>query len=818
MITPAVIPFDPTATAPAAPSPTQTRTPRPTATETETPTPTRTDTPTVTPTPTETPLPEDRLQQALAWQKEGDLEQAKRDYAAMAAAPPGETSAEVRLQAAYRLGECYHLDGHWVEAVAALERFLEEHPESPFRQAALFRLADSLLQLGEFEKAEARFDEYLADDETLADLVYERLADVYAAGGQDEKALAWYSQTLDTSAGAARELLVREKMARAHQRLGDVEEAVANYQTILRRAQYAPYRAQIAYTLGELLAGEEREAEALRAYQSAVDADVRGRYAYLAMVRLVEAEAPLDEFQRGVTDYYNQVHSLAAAAFGRVLDDRDHPQRDEARLYLGRTHRALGTLDIAAEWYRLATQSSPEAPWIADAWLEMADVLNRAGKPEEAREVLEEFAETYAQHPRRPAALWQRVQVLANAKGCQAALPEYRALADAVPESSVAIEGLLTAGLCLYEDVKAGDSLGAFQKALRLSQQQASPANAQKAAFWVGKALAAVGRTAEARQAWQTLAQEAPETYYGLRAGELARPTAPNTDELARPSLGSPLPQSDTWPTPTVEPAVLEWIAQWADAPARTPAQVETAFRDDDRFRRAQALLEAGLGSQADSETETLRRDLESDPAALYALAVWLHREGLHRPGVLAARAVVNLSPAQTLAAAPAPLARLVYPLDYQTLLLKEARSHGLDPRVLAAVIRQESLFQVQAVSSAQARGLMQVIGDTGRWIALQIGWRNFQESQLHLPYVNVRFGAYYLQVQLDSFDGALSRALVAYNAGPGRAAQWSKDRPDPDLFVERIALSEPRTYVERVYEGYHQYRRLYDAALLPQE
>ncbi|MGQ9594285.1 MAG: tetratricopeptide repeat protein [Anaerolineae bacterium] len=795
----------PTAPPPATPTdraiPTVTATPSPSPT----PPPPATPSPTLTPSPTPTPLPHVRLQEARRLQVYGQRAEAQRLYAALATAPEEEVPDEARMEAAFRLGECYHLGGHYLEAAEALKRFLEEHPDAPFRAEALFRLADSLAQTGQLEEAVARYRDYLALDDTLADVVYERLGDAFAAREADEEAITWYTKAVDVAPDLARALALQEKIAEAQVRLQEVEEAEATYRAILGRSRYAPYRARILYRLAEVLREAGRKAEALRLYQAVVDEDVRSEAAYLAMVRLVEAGAKVDEFQRGLADYSSGVYWLAAAAFQRVLDDVRHPQREEARLYLARSYRALGLFRTAAEGYRLAVQEAPKAPWVGDAWLEWAETLQKAGQPEEARRVLQEFARKYPQHVLAPQALWQGAQVLEAAEGCLAALEEYRALATSFPRSPYAVDALVQAGLCLYEQGRIQEALDPFQRAVALAQEQGEGDRLWRAVYWTGKALFHLGRLAEAEEAWQPLLTEAQETFYALRARETLG-DLPSPEGLAQPSAAEDAP--DLPEEASLDPAVLQWMATWARKGSTAPP--EAAFREDRRFRRALAMMPVGLVQEAEAELESLRSALADDPVALYGLAMALRQQGLYRQSALAASRAFALSPRQALADVPPSFARLLYPVAYRSLLLRECAEQGLNPYLVAAIIRQESLFEVGAISTAQARGLMQVIGPTGEWVAWKLGWTSFQEEMLHLPYVNVRFGTYYLRVQLDAFGGDVVRALVAYNAGPGRAREWGKGIADPDLFLERIPLEEPRRYVERVVQGYHRYRSLY--------
>jgi soluble lytic murein transglycosylase len=147
-------------------------------------------------------------------------------------------------------------------------------------------------------------------------------------------------------------------------------------------------------------------------------------------------------------------------------------------------------------------------------------------------------------------------------------------------------------------------------------------------------------------------------------------------------------------------------------------------------------------------------------------------------------------------------------------LILPEALAAGLDPLFLLSVVRQESLFQGAATSVASARGLMQVIPDTGAAIAAELGWPpGYTEADLHRPIVSVRFGTHYLKQQWDTFDGDLMAALAAYNGGPGNAATWlERAGGDPDLFYEVVGFEETRTYLRTIYEVFNIYRNLYAA------
>ena len=107
---------------------------------------------------------------------------------------------------------------------------------------------------------------------------------------------------------------------------------------------------------------------------------------------------------------------------------------------------------------------------------------------------------------------------------------------------------------------------------------------------------------------------------------------------------------------------------------------------------------------------------------------------------------------------------------------------------------------------------MKQEIPATGEQIARELGWPpDFNTADLYLPYVSVRFGAYYLAQQRDFLDGRLDAALAGYNGGPGNALRWLEQAgDDPDLFLELITFSETNLYLRRIKESLAVYKTLY--------
>ncbi|MBA3736299.1 MAG: lytic transglycosylase domain-containing protein [Actinobacteria bacterium] len=149
---------------------------------------------------------------------------------------------------------------------------------------------------------------------------------------------------------------------------------------------------------------------------------------------------------------------------------------------------------------------------------------------------------------------------------------------------------------------------------------------------------------------------------------------------------------------------------------------------------------------------------------------------------------------------------RLWYPLSYKQIVRGHARNYQLDPALLAAVIYQESKFKADAKSSSGAIGLMQLVPDTAKGIALHTGGSQFRVEDLYDPEINVRYGAWYLRHLLRKY-GNEQDALAAYNAGQDNVDRW-RDAG------EGIQFAETRAYVTRVEQLKRIYRRAYGSEL----
>jgi soluble lytic murein transglycosylase len=295
-----------------------------------------------------------------------------------------------------------------------------------------------------------------------------------------------------------------------------------------------------------------------------------------------------------------------------------------------------------------------------------------------------------------------------------------------------------------------------------------------QASYWSALALDRMGRAAEARQRLEETLALDPFSYYGGRAAEL---------------LGRSVRDVSFRPSPAADP--------------RHEARVAGALA------RVDLLGEIGRDDAASYELGRARSRFARGDSAAYELAEALNARGFTAAGIALGWDIYRAEGEWN-----ARLLRIIYPFPYQELVVAEAHERGVDPYLAAALIRQESMFNRNAVSPAGAIGLMQVMPATGQALARSLQLRRFSPQLLRQADVNVHLGMAHLADQLRTYEGRLPVVLAAYNAGSGRIDRWREfpEFADDELFAERIPFGETRDYVKIVQNNARLYAALYGA------
>lgn len=766
------------------------------------PPPTATITATSTPLPTATPTPHPAARVALGDQALffGDWESA---FAEFSRALESSLDGEVRYAARLGIARTHYLAGELDEARVILEELRADESFQHLLAEVNFFLAQTYHAQGDYHAAADAYNRYLElRPGVIESYVNELRGDVLSAAGDYPAAITAYQAAL-AAPRLNSSLDIELKMAQAYDLSGDLATALVAYQDIYSRTANDFLRAQLDYRLGQIYLETGEAEQGYNAYLDAVMNYPRSYNSYLALVELVETGLPVDEFQRGLVDYYAGQYAVAIAAFDRYMQS-ESADVATALYYKGLAQSGFGEYQAAMDTWDEIIQSHPDSDVWDDAWEQTAEVLwFHEGEYRDAAQLLLDFVEQVPAHPRSAELLFTAGRIAERGNHLDLAARIWDRVAAEYPSAENASSAIFLAGITRY---RLADYLAAADQFQRLLAFSTDLEDRSAAYLWLGKSRQALGETDAARVAWEQSTAIDPTGYYSERAGDILNGIEPFTP---------PMEYDLSFDLEAERQEAEEWIRTIFGLPEGTDLSDPGPLTGDVRFQRGNEFWRLGLYEAARAEFEDLRISIESDPANSYRLTNHLLELGLYRTAIFAARQVLNqvgMDDAETMSA-PRYFNHVRFGPYYRELIMPASQVYNFHPLLLFSVVRQESLFEGFVRSSAGARGLMQIIPTTGSEIAQSEDWPpDYSDEDLYRPLVSVTLGSSYLNRQRGYLDGDLYAALAAYNGGPGNALTWKNlVPPDPDLYVEVIRFPETRDYIKGIYEIFSIYKTLYD-------
>ena len=772
--------------------------PVPTATSppalTETAAATSTATPTSSPTPTATIAPGLLLQAAQKVLRDGDQARGLFALESLLARTPAAPEA---AGAALLLGQERLRGGQYEAAIEILTQYLDIVPAGQGDARAWFWRAEALVGLGNWTDAVADYAAWMQLRPGVIDsYALERIGDAQLAAGQREAALTSYSAATEGARAQDEALRMHQKLAEALLAAGRATEAAEQYGAVLARAEDDDLRAgmRLARALALLEAGDE--VLALARMKALFEEQPDSSAAYQAMLTLLERGISLDAAAAGRVSYLAGDVQRARALLAPLAAGESELPAD-LLLLLGRAERDLGATEAALAAFNAIPV---ESDFYGDAMLEQGRTLFWSGDTEDAIDHYLQVAARLARSPAAAEALW-RAGFLQGSLGMPLeARATWEQLIEQYPDTSQA-----TSALWLAADAAElrNETALAREYLTRVAERSRGDSRAE-ALLRTGQLARRLGNEDGAQAAWDAAIAASPDSFYAARAKDLLS---------SRTALQPPANLRFTFDEAAQLTEAEDWLRATYDIEQGGPLwPIAPGLLADGRLQRGEMLWSLGLQREAREEFFELIDERRSDGLASYQLAVHLRGAGDYYSSIFAAANVLKAADVATLEAPPW-LARLRYPVYWLDVVQAEATKHGMDPLLLFALIRLESLFDPRAEAAAGEKGLTQVIPATGDYIAGQLNWPNYRHSDLFRPQASITFGAWYLAEQLQRFNRNALVALAGYNAGPGRALEWQDQaQGDADRLLAAIDIASTRQYVQLVYGFHHVYRTLYGA------
>ncbi|MDP9202955.1 MAG: transglycosylase SLT domain-containing protein, partial [Gemmatimonadota bacterium] len=401
---------------------------------------------------------------------------------------------------------------------------------------------------------------------------------------------------------------------------------------------------------------------------------------------------------------------------------------------------------------------------VAAAQYQRARAQIALGNREAGRSTLRAITTAYAKDTSAASALLLLADLATDDNRDQAARQTLMGLLKRFPAGRHATNARFRAGMISYIQ---GDWKAAAAELDSLVARDSNSTEALAAAYWAGRSYALLGDKTRSNARWRSIIVKEPLSYYAVMAAK---------------RLDTTLVASDRSPSNY----------------GRVPA-IDTAMN------RIVALKDVGMDVEAGFENDRLFRDALANPTRMVATAHALAgSDQASRSIALGRRALdeIGRSPENY---------RLYFPVLERETLISSSRENGLDPVLVAALIRQESNFNPLATSPAGARGLMQLMPAVGKTLADSKGIGPWDPDILYQPATNIKLGTAHLSGLVRKYPEVV-KVLAAYNAGESRVEKWSgkAGASDPEVFTERIPFVETRDYVRTVLRNRAYYEALY--------
>ncbi len=713
------------------------------------------------------------------------------------------------------------------EALEVVERTLREQPEAAHNLGLDYLHGRLLLLVGRRQEALQAFANTMGSAPMLGAHSRYRLAVEQEASGHPEVAAGLVATLLGSEPPKSLIAPAAQLLERAIADGGDCR-LLQNLDP-RRWGAEARRRLTLAVTTCSARSGDLKKTEGL--HLGLLEEERRDEVALVAAERLA-ASQPGERRARshlllGLTFYNHREFERAIYHLTRTLEQLptatgvSRREAFECRYALARSHFWMGRYTSAAATYEALAADTPSAARRAQVLYHRARCLELLGSWQDASAGFRSAYKT------EPDGRWSGASLIATLRlewlqGHEAeALAAYRLLGArrGRRDAARALLFMASSDLVLDRDDRAEGWLGSATLPGKLPEQELG--------YWRGRLAETRGQLADATSLYAEVLARNP--YHPFAAAADRRLKNATMAPWAR-RLGHRLAVSSlagelyrAWlllpPSDPQHRRAARGLEQLLAADRAANPYLRLVREPAARWPLWQAQLQRPeemlltLGLFDEGGAVVLQHFPVTEPALAFTGSLMLAQSGetrrsLYIAEILAERIPRQLPP-QLL---DASYRRLLFPFGHRRLILRETGKRGVDPLLLAAIIREESRFDPRAVSPAAARGLTQFVLPTAQRIARKIQLAPITPRDLEQPEVAVALGAAYLEELEETFGGATHQAIAAYNAGERQALLWRRycQSTEPEEYLTKVSFRETRGYLTKVLTSWRHYAELY--------
>lgn len=621
-------------------------------------------------------------------------------------------------------------------------------PKDKFKKGYCF------IKLGQFEQGVSRLKGVENELPLVADYVLYYQAAGYENLGDFSNASVLFNRVLTEHPDSGLKKKTLSRLGNIYIQTGDYTNAERIFRSLYNEESSRSLKASYLESLGQALEKQGKYSDAVSTYKDVWVQYPESKSAGTAQKAAVQISASQGiPFTPAESDYQQRGNTLfTLSRWSSAIQNYERVSSKSADVKTNMAIAMVNSQRLGEAETILNRINSPESLF----W--RAKIKAKQGLDAEASALYSQIHTLFPSSSLAPEGLYNAARLYQINDDNRNAIKTYDILIRTYPRNKYAEDGAWYLGWIYYRKGMYREALGTFSA----FTDSSSSFNASNAKYWKARTLEKQGSRDQALAEYRELATMTPPTYHTY---------------LAQKKTGI----SPVYANINPESTVLNSQAGL-------------------RKQKAELLIELGTPEDARLEIEKMEAAANTQEEFVAVSLLYSKVDDYHNSIKVAQG--IGLPQANSLS----------FPRGYKDIVGPYAKKYGVDEFLVYSVIREESRFQKDVVSPADAVGLMQLIPPTARVVARQIGINGFTVEMLTIPRVNIEMGIFYLKQVMDEFQGDVELALASYNAGPHRAADWKVRYYglEKDEFIEEIPFRETRNYIRRILRSYGAYKAIY--------
>jgi len=624
-------------------------------------------------------------------------------------------------------------------------------PKDKFKKGYCF------IKLGQFQEGVTRLNGVANELPVVADYVIYYQAAGYENLGDYANSSVLFNTILTQYPESGLEKKTLARLGNIYTQSGDYGNAERIFKSLSLEEKNRSLKASYIYALGEALEKQGKYSDAISTYKRVwvqYPETKSSSEANTAANRISNTQGIA--FQPSQSDYLERANILFnKSRWSSALNNYNKLSSKSTEVRTNMGIAMVNTKRLNEGENILKNINSPRSLF----W--RGKLKTKQGLDSEASQLYTQIHQSYPNSPLAPEGLYNAARLYQINNQTQLAIKTYDILIRSYPRNKYAEDGAWYLGWIYYRKGQYREAHGTFSA----FTDSDSSFNASNAKYWKARTLEKQGKRDEAHVQYRELAGSTTPTYHTYLA------------------------QKKSGYTPNFANINPEFSVLGAKA--------------NSRVEKAQLLISLGMLDEAKFEIIAMEDEAGTKEEFVIVSLLYSQVDDYNK----------SIKVAQGIGLPQAN--RLSFPKGYKEIVGPYAKKYGVDELLVYSIIREESRFQKDVVSPADAVGLMQLIPPTARTVARQIGINGFSTAMLTIPRINIEMGIFYFKQVLDKFNGDVELALASYNAGPHRAADW-KVRfygLEKDEFIEEVPFRETRNYIRRILRSYGAYKAIYGDA-----